>query len=89
MGKRFILFTYIIALLLFAGSPDTAIITTDTTDIEDPSAMQVASLAASDYGTVYFSKGNGQKRAVCLTFDDGPDKVVTTKIINILNKYDV
>lgn len=32
-------------------------------------------------------KGKGDKKIVALTFDDGPDKTITPKIIDVLHKY--
>lgn len=34
-------------------------------------------------------KGKGNKKIVALTFDDGPDRNVTPKIIDVLNEYNV
>ena len=30
-----------------------------------------------------------EKDEICLTFDDGPDPVMTPKILDILNKYNI
>lgn len=36
-----------------------------------------------------FCKGTTQEKIVALTFDDGPDSIHTTQILDILNKHDV
>ncbi|EEG77901.1 polysaccharide deacetylase family protein [Dethiobacter alkaliphilus] len=90
MGKAIVLIILCCVLVttyvIFSGS---LITTAENPNFADPGAARVESIAAEYVDTIYFNKGRGQERLVSLTFDDGPDKVVTPEIINILNSYGV
>ncbi len=45
-------------------------------------------LAAQNSGELFLN-GSPEQRAVCLTFDDGPDGVFTPKVLDALEKYGV
>ncbi|MHB1651275.1 MAG: polysaccharide deacetylase family protein [Desulfitobacteriaceae bacterium] len=49
---------------------------------------EIALEALRHPGTVFLN-GDTQEKLVALTFDDGPDKVITPKILDILKRYDV
>lgn len=44
---------------------------------------------ASEYPKVFFRSGNLKVKQVALTFDDGPDKNYTVKILDVLKKHKV
>lgn len=48
----------------------------------------VKSIAEKNQSLVYLN-GQPSTKSVCLTFDDGPDNVITSKIIDVLNSYNV
>lgn len=43
----------------------------------------------TQFNNIIFYEGNNTKKQIALTFDDGPDTVVTPKILDILKKNDV
>ena len=44
---------------------------------------------ANEYPDVYFNKGKGNGNKIALTFDDGPDPLYTTMVLDVLRKHDV
>ena len=49
--------------------------------------------ASADVGSNIYLKvvcrGNSKQRVVALTFDDGPDQVMTPKVLDVLKKYNI
>ena len=43
----------------------------------------------SDFYIKAFSKGKTNEKVITLTFDDGPDKVITPKVLAILDKHNI
>ena len=48
--------------------------------------VYASSIGSGVYGQA-MCKGNRQRRAVCLTFDDGPEPIYTTQVLDVLKKY--
>ena len=52
-------------------------------------ALNINKDIMNDYEDIIIKKGNDDKKVIALTFDDGPDKDYTTKILDILKKNNV
>ncbi|GJM70780.1 hypothetical protein HMSSN036_29960 [Paenibacillus macerans] len=52
-------------------------------------ALALVFTAGADYAAAASSKGNKANKMVALTFDDGPDKKYTDKVLDILKEHKV